>query len=282
MGLSKTFYYRYRNISELSEDFVKSSMFYFGNRAWELEIKKNRSFLACFLMCVFEENIDPIPCEVKYEIKLLSKSNAIKTITKGPYENKFEKTGSYGSPDLIGWDTLMDPSNGYLDEDSIILGVKIMEMNNSFDESEQKIEYIGLKSAKINASMNPMLQTMFFNHQFREKIYRTLYSYNTTSDHVDLLQRIFYRLEYSLQSVENRGLLDVSEMNLDDFFVRFDAIALKSDALEMFKSKIVKRFQCEGRKGYYYGSGQEIMTNIKLSIEDNTTSKRETNLLHLH
>lgn len=102
----------------------------------------------------------------------------------------------HGTPRLIRWEDLINPSNGYLDNDDIILEVKILEMYNSFSEYAEKDQFVGLESANINASMNNVvLQTMFLNYQFREKVYKTAFSINSNKysrDLIEKLQRVFY------------------------------------------------------------------------------------------
>ncbi|ELU07571.1 hypothetical protein CAPTEDRAFT_219914 [Capitella teleta] len=125
-----TFRYTVHNISSLSPTFVSSPEYYMRNLRWSVFLRTNYSrpkSLAVFVKCKSDSS-STWSCKVSYELRLLKQKADGPSYTKMSTRIFEPNKSSWGYDPFISWDQLMDPENGYVKDDSIVIEVKLIEV----------------------------------------------------------------------------------------------------------------------------------------------------------
>lgn len=134
-GSSATYRLTVTNVEKLMA--VRSQQFIVRGLSWTLSLYKHqKSTLG--IRWTYESSED-ISYKIKMSIKLLSSTNGVDPIEKCVTDQlEPGEDGDLEKPDIISWDELLKPENGYVNNDSITLEVELKV--NKLDDDDSAIE----------------------------------------------------------------------------------------------------------------------------------------------
>lgn len=121
-GSSATFRLIVKNISNLMA--VRAPRFDLRGLSWNIVVGRDASREVLFAQLYFDELTKEISCPVTWTIKLLSSKADINPIEETLTESVFKST-DFLAMDILAWNELFKPENGYVRNDSITLEVNI-------------------------------------------------------------------------------------------------------------------------------------------------------------
>ncbi|KAI3902002.1 hypothetical protein MKW92_032899 [Papaver armeniacum] len=137
---------------------------------------------------------------------------------------------------------LYDPARGYLLNDTCIVEaeVKIIPDFRNYD-SRKEMGYVGLENQGATCYMNSLLQTLYHIPYFRKAVYHmpTTESDLASGGSIPLaLQTLFYKLQYSKDSVGTKELTKSFGWNMNQSFMQHDVQELNRVLCEKLEDKM--------------------------------------------
>ncbi|KAL7084732.1 hypothetical protein ACP275_14G239300 [Erythranthe tilingii] len=144
---------------------------------------------------------------------------------------------------------LYDPSRGYLVNDTCVIEAEVAVYKAdpwSYD-SKKETGFVGLKNQGATCYMNSLLQTLYHIPYFRKAVYHMPTNVNDMpSASISLaLQSLFYKLQYSGNSVATKELTKSFGWDTYDAFLQHDVQELNRVLCEKLEEKM-KRTVVEG------------------------------------
>ncbi|VAI28993.1 unnamed protein product [Triticum turgidum subsp. durum] len=138
---------------------------------------------------------------------------------------------------------LYDPSRGYLVNDTVVVEaeVAVRKMVDYWTyDSKKETGYVGLKNQGATCYMNSLLQTLYHIPYFRKAVYHMPTTENDMpSGSIPLaLQSLFYKLQYSDNSVATKELTKSFGWDTYDSFMQHDVQELNRVLCEKLEDKM--------------------------------------------
>uniref|UniRef100_A0A453K412 Ubiquitin carboxyl-terminal hydrolase n=1 Tax=Aegilops tauschii subsp. strangulata TaxID=200361 RepID=A0A453K412_AEGTS len=138
---------------------------------------------------------------------------------------------------------LYDPSRGYLVNDTVVVEaeVAVRKMIDYWTyDSKKETGYVGLKNQGATCYMNSLLQTLYHIPYFRKAVYHMPTTENDMpSGSIPLaLQSLFYKLQYSDNSVATKELTKSFGWDTYDSFMQHDVQELNRVLCEKLEDKM--------------------------------------------
>jgi ubiquitin carboxyl-terminal hydrolase 7 len=155
------------------------------------------------------------------------------------------KENDWGYSNFVDWPALIDPSKGFLKNDSITLEVEVKAdaPHGVAWDSKKHTGYVGLKNQGATCYMNSLLQTLFFTNQLRKAVYKMPTESDDSTKSVALaLQRVFYELQTSDKPVGTKKLTRSFGWETLDSFMQHDVQEFLRVLLDKLESKVCVKF----------------------------------------
>ncbi|KAL3620230.1 ubiquitin carboxyl-terminal hydrolase 13 [Castilleja foliolosa] len=184
---------------------------------------------------------------IEYNLRLNQDYECHRTFDESQHQfNSREK--DWGFTSFMPLAALYDPSRGYVFNDTCVIEAEIAEgMHAWLYDSKKETGFVGLKNQGATCYMNSLLQTLYHIPFFRKVVYHMPTSVNDVpSTSIPLaLQSLFYKLQYSDNSVATKELTQSFGWDTDDAFLQHDVQELNRVLCENLEEKM-KRTVVEG------------------------------------
>ncbi|GJN34912.1 hypothetical protein PR202_gb23621 [Eleusine coracana subsp. coracana] len=153
------------------------------------------------------------------------------------------RESDWGFTSFMPLSELYDPSRGYLLNDTVIVEaeVAVRRMVDYWTyDSKKETGYVGLKNQGATCYMNSLLQTLYHIPYFRKAVYHMPTTENDMpSGSIPLaLQSLFYKLQYSDNSVATKELTKSFGWDTYDSFMQHDVQELNRVLCEKLEDKM--------------------------------------------
>ncbi|KAI3906979.1 hypothetical protein MKW92_023595 [Papaver armeniacum] len=137
---------------------------------------------------------------------------------------------------------LYDPDRGYLLNDTCIVEAEVKILRDYWNyDSRKETGYVGLENQGATCYMNSLLQTLYHIPYFRKAVYHmpTTESDLASGGSIPLaLQTLFYKLQYSKDSVGTKELTKSFGWNMHQSFMQHDVQELNRVLCEKLEDKM--------------------------------------------
>ncbi|BFG34993.1 hypothetical protein CerSpe_212670 [Prunus speciosa] len=153
------------------------------------------------------------------------------------------RESDWGFTSFMPLSELYDPSRGYLVNDILIIEAEVL-VRRVVDywtyDSKKETGYVGLKNQGATCYMNSLLQTLYHIPYFRKAVYHMPTTENDLpSQSIPLaLQSLFYKLQYSDNSVATKELTKSFGWDTYDSFMQHDVQELNRVLCEKLEDKM--------------------------------------------
>ncbi|KAF7071329.1 hypothetical protein CFC21_076684 [Triticum aestivum] len=153
------------------------------------------------------------------------------------------RESDWGFTSFMPLSELYDPSRGYLVNDTVVVEaeVAVRKMIDYWTyDSKKETGYVGLKNQGATCYMNSLLQTLYHIPYFRKAVYHMPTTENDMpSGSIPLaLQSLFYKLQYSDNSVATKELTKSFGWDTYDSFMQHDVQELNRVLCEKLEDKM--------------------------------------------
>ncbi|KAF7057593.1 hypothetical protein CFC21_064829 [Triticum aestivum] len=153
------------------------------------------------------------------------------------------RESDWGFTSFMPLSELYDPSRGYLVNDTVVVEaeVAVRKMVDYWTyDSKKETGYVGLKNQGATCYMNSLLQTLYHIPYFRKAVYHMPTTENDMpSGSIPLaLQSLFYKLQYSDNSVATKELTKSFGWDTYDSFMQHDVQELNRVLCEKLEDKM--------------------------------------------
>uniref|UniRef100_A0A0E0MGI5 ubiquitinyl hydrolase 1 n=1 Tax=Oryza punctata TaxID=4537 RepID=A0A0E0MGI5_ORYPU len=165
------------------------------------------------------------------------------TIRKDTQHQFNARESDWGFTSFMPLSELYDPSRGYLVDDTVVVEaeVAVRKMVDYWTyDSKKETGYVGLKNQGATCYMNSLLQTLYHIPYFRKAVYHMPTTENDMpSGSIPLaLQSLFYKLQYSDNSVATKELTKSFGWDTYDSFMQHDVQELNRVLCEKLEDKM--------------------------------------------
>uniref|UniRef100_A0ACD5Y5W0 Uncharacterized protein n=1 Tax=Avena sativa TaxID=4498 RepID=A0ACD5Y5W0_AVESA len=167
-----------------------------------------------------------------------------KFTTRKDTQHQFNaRESDWGFTSFMPLSELYDPSRGYLVNDTVVVEaeVAVRKMVDYWTyDSKKETGYVGLKNQGATCYMNSLLQTLYHIPYFRKAVYHMPTTENDMpSGSIPLaLQSLFYKLQYSDNSVATKELTKSFGWDTYDSFMQHDVQELNRVLCEKLEDKM--------------------------------------------
>lgn len=278
-----TFSFKVENLSKLT-DSILSPPYYVRNLPWKIMAMRRTNEassppskgLGFFLQCNGESDSANWSCSAQAELRLLSAIPG-----KEPFVRKIRHTFSriendWGFSFFMHWHDLLNPENGYIQNDAITLEVHVTAEppRGIFWDSKKHTGYVGLKNQGATCYMNSLLQTLYFTNQLRKAVYKMPTEADDDCKSVALaLQRVFHDLQTQNKPVGTKKLTKSFGWDALDSFMQHDVQEFLRVLLDKLENKM-KGTSLEGTIPKLFEG--KMISYIKCQNVDYTSRRTET------
>uniref|UniRef100_A0A0D9XZE9 ubiquitinyl hydrolase 1 n=1 Tax=Leersia perrieri TaxID=77586 RepID=A0A0D9XZE9_9ORYZ len=165
------------------------------------------------------------------------------TIRKDTQHQFNARESDWGFTSFMPLGDLYDPSRGYLVNDTVVVEaeVAVRRMVDYWTyDSKKETGFVGLKNQGATCYMNSLLQTLYHIPYFRKAVYHMPTTENDMpSGSIPLaLQSLFYKLQYSDNSVATKELTKSFGWDTYDSFMQHDVQELNRVLCEKLEDKM--------------------------------------------
>ncbi|XP_047067623.1 ubiquitin C-terminal hydrolase 12-like isoform X3 [Lolium rigidum] len=167
-----------------------------------------------------------------------------KFTTRKDTQHQFNaRESDWGFTSFMPLSELYDPSRGYIVNDTVVVEaeVAVRKMVDYWTyDSKKETGYVGLKNQGATCYMNSLLQTLYHIPYFRKAVYHMPTTENDMpSGSIPLaLQSLFYKLQYSDNSVATKELTKSFGWDTYDSFMQHDVQELNRVLCEKLEDKM--------------------------------------------
>ena len=243
--------------------------------------------LGVYLQCNEGAESTDWSCQAAAELRLLTWDTSLK-----PYRERLQhrfcpEENDWGFGIFKPWKDVIDPANGYIKDDKIMLEAHVIADAPgcmSWD-SKKYTGFVGLKNQGATCYMNSLLQTMFFTNKLRLAVYRMPTKHEEGERSIPVaLQRLFLELQFSDKCVETKQLTksfgwesvdsyrqcDVQELCrflLEDMEGNMKGTCVEGTIQELFEGKMVSQIRCKHVD--YASKREETFFDIQINVLGN-------------
>ncbi|KAG6502702.1 hypothetical protein ZIOFF_034988 [Zingiber officinale] len=244
-----TFKYRWtiENFSRLNAKKLYSDIFYVGGYKWRVLIfpKGNNVDHLSMYLDVADSATLPYGWSryAQFALAIVNQVHGKYTIRKDTQHQFNGRESDWGFTSFMSLSELYDPSRGYLVNDTCVIDAEVTVRKVidywSYD-SKKETGYVGLKNQGATCYMNSLLQTLYHIPYFRKAVYHMPTTENDMpSGSIPLaLQSLFYKLQYSDNSVATKELTKSFGWDTYDSFMQHDVQELNRVLCEKLEDKM--------------------------------------------
>lgn len=287
-----TFQFVVENFSKMDES-VLGPQCVVRNLPWKIMAmprKNNQSVerqksLGFFLQCNGDTESTAWSCHASAELRMLKWDPEGEPCKRNIQHLFYHKENDWGFSHFMAWQDVVDPANGYIKEDKIILEAHITAdapHGVSWD-SKKHTGFVGLKNQGATCYMNSLLQTLFFTNKLRRAVYLMPTESDDSTRSVPLaLQRVFYELQFldkpvgtkkltrsfgweSLDSFMQHDVQELCRVLLDNMESKMKGTCVEGTIPKLFEGKMLSYIRCKHVN--YDSKREETFFDIQLNIK---------------
>ncbi|XP_065003666.1 ubiquitin C-terminal hydrolase 12-like isoform X2 [Musa acuminata AAA Group] len=235
------------NFSRLNIKKLYSDIFYVGGYKWRVLIfpKGNNVDHLSIYLDVADSATLPYGWSryAQFALAVVNQIHSKYTIRKDTQHQFNSRESDWGFTSFMSLSELYDPSRGYLVNDTCVIEAEVVVRRVvdywSYD-SKKETGFVGLKNQGATCYMNSLLQTLYHIPYFRKAVYHMPTTENDMpSGSIPLaLQSLFYKLQYSDNSVATKELTKSFGWDTYDSFMQHDVQELNRVLCEKLEDKM--------------------------------------------
>ncbi|CAL9089521.1 unnamed protein product [Musa textilis] len=235
------------NFSRLNIKKLYSDIFYVGGYKWRVLIfpKGNNVDHLSIYLDVADSATLPYGWSryAQFTLAIVNQIHSKFTIRKETQHQFNSRESDWGFTSFMSLSELYDPSRGYLVNETCVIEAEVAVRRLidywSYD-SKKETGYVGLKNQGATCYMNSLLQTLYHIPYFRKAVYHMPTTENDMpSGSIPLaLQSLFYKLQYSDNSVATKELTKSFGWDTYDSFMQHDVQELNRVLCEKLEDKM--------------------------------------------
>ncbi|XP_020087505.1 ubiquitin carboxyl-terminal hydrolase 12-like isoform X1 [Ananas comosus] len=241
------FTWRIENFSKLNIRKLYSEVFLVGGYKWRVLIfpkGNNVDYLSMYLDVADSAILQHGWVRyAQFSLAVINQIQSNYTIRKDTQHQFNARESDWGFTSFMPLSELYDPSKGYLVNDTCIIEAEVA-VRRIVDywnyDSKKETGYVGLKNQGATCYMNSLLQTLYHIPHFRKAVYHMPTTENDMpSGSIPLaLQSLFYKLQYSENSVSTKDLTKSFGWDTHDSFMQHDVQELNRVLSEKLEDKM--------------------------------------------
>ncbi|KFB47954.1 hypothetical protein ZHAS_00016021 [Anopheles sinensis] len=278
-----TFSFQIPKFSRLTES-VLSPPYFVRNLPWKILAmpRTNENAVApgkglgFFLQCNGESSSNNWNCSASAELRLLKVDPHAEPFIRRIRHTFCMQENDWGFSSFMNWQEIIDPANGYIENDTITLEVYVNAEppRGIFWDSKKHTGYVGLKNQGATCYMNSLLQTLYFTNQLRKAVYKMPTEADDDCKSVALaLQRVFHDLQTQNKPVGTKKLTKSFGWDALDSFMQHDVQEFLRVLLDKLENKM-KGTSLEGTIPKLFEG--KMISYIKCQNVDYTSRRTET------
>ncbi|KAJ4979070.1 hypothetical protein NE237_009850 [Protea cynaroides] len=235
------------NFSRLNTKKHYSDIFYVGGYKWRVLIfpkGNNVDHLSMYLDVADSANL-PYGWSryAQFSLAVVNQIHSKYTVRKDTQHQFNARESDWGFTSFMPLSELYDPGRGYLANDTVIVEAEVA-VRRVVDywtyDSKKETGYVGLKNQGATCYMNSLLQTLYHIPYFRKAVYHMPTTENDMpSGSIPLaLQSLFYKVQYSDNSVATKELTKSFGWDTYDSFMQHDVQELNRVLCEKLEDKM--------------------------------------------
>ncbi|KAL5999368.1 CSN-associated deubiquitinating enzyme Ubp12 [Asimina triloba] len=179
----------------------------------------------------------------QFSLAVINQIHNAYTIRKDTQHQFHARESDWGFTSFMPLGDLYDPSKGYLVNDTCVVEAEVT-VRRVADylayDSKKETGYVGLKNQGATCYMNSLLQTLYHIPYFRQAVYHMPTTENDMpSGSIPLaLQSLFYKLQYTDNSVATKELTKSFGWDTYDSFMQHDVQELNRVLCEKLEDKM--------------------------------------------
>uniref|UniRef100_A0A182QCW3 Ubiquitin carboxyl-terminal hydrolase 7 n=1 Tax=Anopheles farauti TaxID=69004 RepID=A0A182QCW3_9DIPT len=278
-----TFSFTIPKFSRLT-DSVLSPPYYVRNLPWKILAMPRTNDnavspgkgLGFFLQCNGESTSNNWNCSATAELRLMKVDPNADPFIRRIRHTFCMQENDWGFSSFMNWQEILDPANGFIDNDTIRLEVYVIAEppRGIFWDSKKHTGYVGLKNQGATCYMNSLLQTLYFTNQLRKAVYKMPTEADDDCKSVALaLQRVFHDLQTQNKPVGTKKLTKSFGWDALDSFMQHDVQEFLRVLLDKLENKM-KGTSLEGTIPKLFEG--KMISYIKCQNVDYTSRRTET------
>ncbi|KAL6199593.1 hypothetical protein ACLB2K_029377 [Fragaria x ananassa] len=244
---SSRFTWRIDNFSRMNTKKLYSDIFVVGGYKWRVLIfpkGNNVDHLSMYLDVADSTNL-PYGWSryAQFSLGVINQVHNKYSVRKDTQHQFNARESDWGFTSFMPLGELYDPSRGYLVNDAVIIEAEVL-VRRVVDywtyDSKKETGFVGLKNQGATCYMNSLLQTLYHIPYFRKAVYHMPTTENDLpSQSIPLaLQSLFYKLQYSDNSVATKELTKSFGWDTYDSFMQHDVQELNRVLCEKLEDKM--------------------------------------------
>ncbi|XP_043711899.1 ubiquitin C-terminal hydrolase 12 isoform X2 [Telopea speciosissima] len=244
---SSRFTWTIDNFTRLNAKKHYSEIFFVGGYKWRVLIfpkGNNVDHLSMYLDVADSVNL-PYGWSryAQFSLAVINQIHNKYTVRKDTQHQFNARESDWGFTSFMPLSELYDPGRGYLVNDTVIVEAEVA-VRRVVDywtyDSKKETGYVGLKNQGATCYMNSLLQTLYHIPYFRKAVYHMPTTENDMpSGSIPLaLQSLFYKLQYSDNSVATKELTKSFGWDTYDSFMQHDVQELNRVLCEKLEDKM--------------------------------------------
>ncbi|KAK4408376.1 Ubiquitin carboxyl-terminal hydrolase 12 [Sesamum angolense] len=248
------FTWRVENFSRLNVKKLYSGIYELGDYKWRILIfpKGNNADYLSMYLDVGDSATLPYGWSryAHFSLAVVNQVHSKYSVRKETQHQFNARENDWGFTSFMPLGELYDPSKGYLVNDTCVVEAEVAvykAMDPWLYDSKKETGFVGLKNQGATCYMNSLLQTLYHIPYFRKVVYHMPTNVNDMpSASIALaLQSLFYKLQYSDNSVATKELTKSFGWDTYDAFLQHDVQELNRVLCEKLEEKM-KRTVVEG------------------------------------
>ncbi|XP_058085192.1 ubiquitin C-terminal hydrolase 12-like isoform X4 [Magnolia sinica] len=244
---SSRFTWTIENFSRLNTKKHYSDVFFVGGYKWRVLIFPKGNNVDHLSMYLDVADSASLPYGwsryAQFSLAVINQIHNKYTVRKDTQHQFNARESDWGFTSFMPLSDLYDPSRGYLVNDTCIVEAEVA-VRRVVDywtyDSKKETGYVGLKNQGATCYMNSLLQTLYHIPYFRKAVYHMPTTENDMpSGSIPLaLQSLFYKLQYSDNSVATKELTKSFGWDTYDSFMQHDVQELNRVLCEKLEDKM--------------------------------------------
>eukprot|EP00268_Persea_americana_P045281 TRINITY_DN460_c0_g1_i1.p1 TRINITY_DN460_c0_g1~~TRINITY_DN460_c0_g1_i1.p1 ORF type:complete len:1115 (-),score=210.05 TRINITY_DN460_c0_g1_i1:816-4160(-) len=244
---SSRFTWTIENFSRLNTKKHYSDVFFVGGYKWRVLIFPKGNNVDHLSMYLDVADSASLPYgwgrSAQFSLGVINQIHNKYTVRKDTQHQFNARESDWGFTSFMPLSELYDPSRGYLVNDTCVVEAEVA-VRRSVDywtyDSKKETGYVGLKNQGATCYMNSLLQTLYHIPYFRKAVYHMPTTENDMpSGSIPLaLQSLFYKLQYSDNSVATKELTKSFGWDTYDSFMQHDVQELNRVLSEKLEDKM--------------------------------------------
>ncbi|XXG42554.1 hypothetical protein AAC387_Pa01g2805 [Persea americana] len=243
---SSRFTWMIENFSRLTAKKQYSDVFVVGGYKWRVLIFPKGNNVDHLSMYLDVADSTTLPYgwgrSAQFSLAIVNQIHNKYTVRKDTQHQFYARESDWGFTSFMPLSELYDPIRGYLVNDTCIVEAEVVVRwgDHLTYNSKKETGYVGLKNQGATCYMNSLLQTLYHIPYFRKAVYHMPTTENDMpAGSIPLaLQSLFYKLQYSDNSVATKELTKSFGWDTYDSFMQHDVQELNRVLCEKLEDKM--------------------------------------------